>query len=72
MMKLRHPNIVAAYEYTIDPRSDMLYIICEYVDGGDLEAYLNKLKKSDPPAYLSEAQIKGYMIQVLYRAIRAI
>lgn len=34
MKKLSHPNVVRLYEVIDDPRSNQVYLILEYVEGG--------------------------------------
>ncbi|KRX09205.1 Protein kinase-like domain [Pseudocohnilembus persalinus] len=42
---LKHPNIVRYYDRIINKQSQLLYIIMEYCDGGDLKQFLKQLKK---------------------------
>ncbi|KAJ3366888.1 hypothetical protein GGF31_007961 [Allomyces arbusculus] len=45
MKKLRHPNVVQLYEVIDDPSSDKVYIVLEYLAGGEI-----KWKRTSPNA----------------------
>ena len=42
MKRLDHPNCVRLFEVIDDPEHDELYLVMEYVDGGDLSAPIKK------------------------------
>jgi serine/threonine protein kinase len=43
--RLAHENIVRVYDWARDPATSSYFIIMEYLDGQDLESYLNKHKR---------------------------
>jgi serine/threonine protein kinase len=45
LREVRHPNIVRYYDRIIDKQSQNIYIIMEYCEGGDLSAFLKRIKK---------------------------
>ena len=45
MKKLHHPNVVKLYEVIDDPERDELYLVMEFIDGGDLKA---EMKEASP------------------------
>lgn len=45
MRELSHPHIVKYHDRIIDKRSDKIYIIMEYCDGGDLAKLIRSCRK---------------------------
>ncbi len=45
LRELKHPNIVRYYDRIIDKQNQKIFIVMEYCEGGDLAAFLKKLKK---------------------------
>lgn len=59
LKKLDNPHIIHFKEFFYTKKPSSFYIITEYVDGGDLSSYLDRLK-SPPP----KNQILDWMIQI--------
>ena len=45
LASLRDPNIVSYKEAFLDQKTESLYIVMEYVDGGDLYQKIRQLKQ---------------------------
>ena len=55
LLKLKHKNVIALKEVIDDPKSEKVYLIMDYCQGGTLHAQLEKTE-----AGLPETQVKGY------------
>lgn len=60
-MKLKHPNIIRYRDHFVDEQ--MLCILFEFCERGDLETYLNNIKQFN--GTLSEAKIKKFVLELL-------
>ena len=58
-----HPNVVGYYEAFLDEKNKDLYIIMEYVGGGDLNDRIRFLSRSKK--YLPENTLWRYAVQIL-------
>lgn len=58
-----HPNIVKYYDAFIDEFNRDLYVIMEFLGGGDLSDNIEYMQKSNN--HFSESQIWGYVLQIL-------
>jgi len=56
LSQLDHPNIISLNDYFVD--SDRLILITEYIDGVDLQSYLNQKGK------LQEGEVKIFLAQI--------
>ena len=56
LSQLDHPNIISLNDYFVD--SDRLILITEYIDGVDLQSYLNQRGK------LQEGEVKFFLAQI--------
>ena len=56
MSQLDHPNIISLKDYFVD--SDRLILITEYIDGVDLQSYLNQRGKQQ------EGEVKFFLAQI--------
>lgn len=56
LSQLNHPNIISLIDYFID--LDKLVLVTEYIDGTDLQAYINQRKN------LSEDEVKNFLAQM--------
>lgn len=64
LAQLHHPNIVAFLESFLCHNGQMLCIVMEFADGGDLEQLLKKRRGK----LLPEAQVFALFIQVSHTA----
>jgi serine/threonine-protein kinase len=56
LSQLAHPNIISLKDYFID--SNRLVLVTEYVDGRDLQSYINQRKN------LSEDEVLNFLVQM--------
>jgi serine/threonine protein kinase len=62
MKKLSHPNLVNMYDVIDSPESDMLYMVLEYMPGGEILTYQNDgtFRRKDPrPTSKSRRKLDG-------------
>jgi serine/threonine protein kinase len=62
MKKLSHPNLVNMYDVIDSPESDMLYMVLEYMPGGEILTYQNDgtFRRKDPrPTSKSRRHLDG-------------
>jgi len=60
MKKLSHPNLVQMYEVIDSPESDMLYMVLEYMPGGEILTYQEDgtFRRKNPRPAASDARYK--------------
>jgi serine/threonine protein kinase len=60
MKKLSHPNLVQMYEVIDSPESDMLYMVLEYMPGGEILTYQNDgtFRRKNPRPAASDDRYK--------------
>jgi NIMA (never in mitosis gene a)-related kinase len=60
---IKHPNIVEYHDAFVDQKNRDLYLIMEYLGGGDLSGRIGFLQRAK--SRLSEAQVWRYSLQIL-------
>ena len=63
LCSIQHPNIVRYYDAFLDEYNKDLYIIMEFLGGGDLESKLKEMK--DSKTSFKEEQVWRYSLQIL-------
>ena len=60
MKKLSHPNLVQMYEVIDSPESDMLYMVLEYMPGGEILTYQDDgtFRRKNPRPAATDARYK--------------
>ena len=58
LQKLNHPNIISVVEYF--DLGDLLYIVMQYADGGDLDAKIHGTKRP-----FTEKEIMHWVVQIM-------
>lgn len=43
LAQVDHPNVTQVYDYFVDPRENKCYLIMQYIEGEDLEKYINRI-----------------------------
>jgi len=63
LSKMHHSNICAYVESFLNqPRNDVLYIVMDYADGGDLSSAVERRKKTKRP--FSESEVMNVFVQI--------
>jgi serine/threonine protein kinase len=65
LKKVRHPNIVQFIDSFLDAGENMLYILMEYCDGGDLAELHERAMRRAPTRGLTEDEVWSVFIQLL-------
>ena len=58
MKKLLHPNVLRLYEVLDDPKVNKLYLLLEYMKGGDLVAVLKKRTDTEGGGYVTLGDVE--------------
>src|SRR5690606_20481627 len=62
LRRISHPNIVQYVDTFLE--DDVLHIVTQYCDGGDLSRKIKDAKTSTPPMYFDEDQVLLWFIQI--------
>jgi serine/threonine protein kinase len=61
MKKLNHPHVLRLYEVMDDPKVNKLYLVLEYMKGGDMM----QLQEGDPKTYSCKPMADNLLLRVL-------
>lgn len=60
LARIEHPNVVRAHHAEIDPKRDLHYLAMEYIDGSNLQALVNRLRRQS--LRLGFREIRSYVL----------